>query len=141
MHELHDGEKLKERAKVDFDEELPDDDDVALSRLKSIFDSTYEVLRELAEEKGIAIEDIYRAENIDKGFWGEDYEDLDDDDEELARKVEREDMICCNRIYETLADKCQESIYQKLDEEEEKGNGIKTKEVDEAWWKSVGIWI
>lgn len=41
-------------------------------------------------------------------------------------------MICCNRIYETLADKCQESIYQKLDEEEEKGNGIKTKEVDEA---------
>ena len=60
------GKKLKERAKVDFDEELPDDDDVALSRLKSIFDSTYEVLRELAEEKGIAIEDIYRAENIDR---------------------------------------------------------------------------
>ncbi|WP_294141037.1 hypothetical protein [uncultured Sanguibacteroides sp.] len=126
------GKKLKERAKVDFDEELPEDDDVALSRLKSIFDSTYEVLRELAEEKGIAIEDIYRAENIDKGFWGEDYEGLDDDDEEVTKRVEREDMICCNRIYEALADKCQESIYQKLDEEEEKGNGIKTKEIDEA---------
>ena len=44
------GKKLKERTKVNLGEEMPDDDESALARLKNIFDSTFDVLRELAEE-------------------------------------------------------------------------------------------
>ena len=44
------------------------------ARLKEVFESTYEVLHELAEERGLNVEDIYASENIDREFWGEDYE-------------------------------------------------------------------
>ena len=44
------GKKLKERTKVNLGEEMPDDDESALARLKNIFDSTFDVLRELAED-------------------------------------------------------------------------------------------
>ena len=86
-------------------EEMPDDDESALARLKNIFDSTFDVLRELAEERGMAIEDIYSSEKVDRGFWGEDYEDLEDEDEEAGRQIEREDLVKCDRIYKTLAEK------------------------------------
>ena len=49
------GKKLKERTKVNLGEEMPDDDESALARLKNIFDSTFDVLRELAEERGMGI--------------------------------------------------------------------------------------
>ena len=41
------GKKLKERTKVNLGEEMPDDDESALARLKNIFDSTFDVLREM----------------------------------------------------------------------------------------------
>ena len=96
------GKKLKERTKV--------------ARLKNIFDSTFDVLRELAEERGMGIEDIYSSEKVDRGFWGEDYEDLEDEDEEAVRQIEQEDLVKCDQIYKTLAEKCQEGIYQWFDE-------------------------
>ena len=71
---------------------MPDDDESALARLKNIFDSTFDVLRELAEERGMGIEDIYSSEKVDRGFWGEDYEDLEDEDEEAVRQIEQEDL-------------------------------------------------
>ena len=71
------GKKLKERTKVNLGEEMPDDDESALARLKNIFDSTFDVLRELAEERGMGIEDIYSSEKVPRGFWGEDDEDLE----------------------------------------------------------------
>ena len=55
------GKKLKERTKVNLGEEMPDDDESALARLKNIFDSTFDVLRELAEERGMGIEDKKKA--------------------------------------------------------------------------------
>lgn len=127
------GKKLKEKTRVNLGEEMPDDDESALARLKNIFDSTFDVLRELADERGMGIEDIYSAEKVDRGFWGEDYEDLEDQDEDVARQVESEDMMKCERIYNSLADKCQENIYQSFDEGEIKeGEPPRTREVEDA---------
>ena len=127
------GKKLKERTKVNLGEEMPDDDESALARLKNIFDSTFDVLRELAEERGMGIEDIYSSEKVDRGFWGEDYEDLEDEDEEAVRQIEQEDLVKCDRIYKTLAEKCQEGIYQWFDEAKIKeGDAPRTKEVGDA---------
>lgn len=109
------GKKLKERTKVNLREEMPEDDESALARLKNIFDSTFDVLRELAEEQGISIEEIYSSEKVDRGFWGEDYEDLEEEDHGVVGQAEREDMLRCERIYGTLAEKCQEEIYHWLD--------------------------
>lgn len=127
------GKKLKEKTRVNLGEDMPDDDESALARLKNIFDSTFDVLRELADERGMGIEDIYSAEKVDKGFWGEDYEDLEDQDEEVARQVESEDMMKCERIYHALADKCQEDIYQWFDSMEiPRGKSPRTREVEDA---------
>ena len=113
---------------------MPDDDESALARLKNIFDSTFDVLRELAEERGMGIEDIYSSEKVDRGFWGEDYEDLEDEDEEAVRQIEQEDLVKCDRIYKTLAEKCQESIYQWFDEAKIKeGDAPRTKEVGDIY--------
>lgn len=127
------GKKLKERTKVNLGEEMPDDDESALARLKNIFDSTFDVLRELAEEQGIGIEDIYSSEKVDRGFWGEDYEDLEDEDEGVTLRVEKEDMVRCDRIYESLAEKCHETIYQWFDSVKIKeGDNPRTIEVEDA---------
>ncbi|WP_292268678.1 hypothetical protein [Butyricimonas sp.] len=127
------GKKLKEKTRVNLGEEMPDDDESALARLKNIFDSTFDVLRELADERGVGIEDIYSAEKVDRGFWGEDYEDLEDQDEEVARQVESEDMMKCERIYHSLADKCQEEIYQYFETEKKKeGEFPRMREVEDA---------
>ena len=81
----------------------------------------------------MGIEDIYSSEKVDRGFWGEDYEDLEDEDEEAVRQIEQEDLVKCDRIYKTLAEKCQESIYQWFDEARIKeGDAPRTKEVGDA---------
>lgn len=120
--------KVRERTKANFKEELSDDTDAVFARLKHIFDSTFQVLRELAEERGVAIEDIYRAENIYKGYWGEDYEDLEGEDEEVTAKVTNEDVEKCSRIYDSLVNPCIDRIYNKL----KKNKKLKTPEVDNA---------
>lgn len=125
------GKKLKERTKVNLREEMPEDDETALARLKNIFDSTFDVLRELAEEQGIGIEDIYSSEKVDRGFWGEDYEDLEEEDHGVVGQVEREDMLRCERIYGTLAEKCQEEIYHWFDTGENENQPL-SREVQDA---------
>ena len=70
LYELHDGEEIEGTDESELGEEMPDDDESALARLKNIFDSTFDVLRELAEERGMGIEDIYSSEKVDRGFWG-----------------------------------------------------------------------
>ncbi len=118
---------------MNLGEEMPEDDESALARLKNIFDSTFDVLRELAEERGVGIEDIYSSEKVDRGFWDEDFEDLEDEDEGAARQIEQEDMVKCDRIYGTLAEKCQETIYQWFEEVKLKeGEMPRTKEVEDA---------
>ena len=68
------GKKIEEKGGFNFEREGHREDESIWARLKEVFESTYEVLHELAEERGLDVEDIYASENIDREFWGEDYE-------------------------------------------------------------------
>ena len=58
---------------------------------------------------------------------------MEDEDEEAVRQIEQEDLVKCDRIYKTLAEKCQEGIYQWFDEAKIKeGDAPRTKEVGDA---------
>lgn len=118
------GKKIEERGGFDFDEEVVHEDENVWSRLKNVFESTYEVLHELADERGIDVEDIYASENIDKEFWGEDYENSEMKGTRENLVIENSDIIRICMIYEDLADKCLEKAFEILDE--------KGKEVDNA---------
>lgn len=113
------GKKMEERGGFDFDEEAIQEDENAWARLKNVFESTYEVLHELAEERGIDVEDIYASENIDKEFWGEDYENNDGKRTRDDLLVIDSDIIRICMIYEDMADKCLEKVFDVLDERKE----------------------
>lgn len=123
------GKKIEERGGFNFDEEISYEEENVWARLKDVFESTYEVLHELAEERGIDVEDIYASENIDREFWGEDYENIELKGERDNLMVEDSDIVRICMIYEDLSDKCLEKVFEILDERlgEEKG-----REIDEA---------
>ena len=64
------GKKIEEKGGFNFEREGHREDESIWARLKEVFESTYEVLHELAEERGLDVEDIYASENIDREFWG-----------------------------------------------------------------------
>ncbi len=109
------GKKLEEKGSFHLDRENNREEGNIWTRLKEVFDSTYEVLHELAEERGISVEDIYASEKIDREFWGDDYENSSR--EQCYARIEASDLIriCC--IYEHLADKCLEKIYESEDDQ------------------------
>ena len=63
------GKKIEEKGGFNFEREGHREDESIWARLKEVFESTYEVLHELAEERGLNVEDIYASENIDREFW------------------------------------------------------------------------
>lgn len=123
------GKKIEERGGFDFDEEVTHEDENVWARLKDVFESTYEVLHELAAERGIDIEDIYASENIDKEFWGEDYENSEVKGTRDNLMIENSDIIRICMIYEDLADKCLEKVFEMLDEKFGEDKGL---EIDNA---------
>lgn len=123
------GKKIEERGGFNFDREISRGEDESIwSRLKDVFESTYEVLHELARERGVKVEDIYASENIDREFWGDDYENLPQG-MNYDVMVEGADVVRVCAIYEYLADKCLEKLYEPLDERKK---DIKGDPVDEA---------
>ena len=52
------GKRLEEKGGFDFNRDSSGEDDSLWSRLKNVFESTYEVLHELAKERGVEVEDI-----------------------------------------------------------------------------------
>ena len=62
------GKKIEEKGGFNFEREGHREDESIWARLKEVFESTYEVLHELAEERGLNVEDIYASENIDREF-------------------------------------------------------------------------
>lgn len=126
------GKKIEEKGGFNFDDEVTRDDENVWVRLKEVFESTYEVLHELAEERGIDIEDIYTSENIDKEFWGDDYESGENKDADDLL-VESSDIIRVCLIYENLADRCLEKIFEALEERDDnEGDKVSEKGVDDA---------
>lgn len=122
------GKRIEEKGGFHFDEEVSQEENV-WARLKDVFESTYEVLHEVAKERGIDVEDIYASENIDREFWGEDFENIELKGNRDNLMVEDSDIVRICLIYEDLSDKCLEKVYEILDERlgEDKGQ-----EVDEA---------
>lgn len=123
------GKKIEERGGFNFDEEISHEDENVWARLKDVFESTYEVLHELAEERGIDVEDIYASENIDREFWGEEYENIELKGERDNLMIEDSDIVRICLIYEDLNDKCLEKVFEILDE---KLGEKKEQEVEEA---------
>ena len=119
------GKKIEEKGGFNFDREATREGDSIWARLKEVFESTYEVLHELADERGIDVEDIYASENINREFWGEEFESFAKG-EKCNVEVDQSDIIRICMIYEELADKCLEKIFVLLDSKE------KNEVVDEA---------
>ena len=55
------GKKIEEKGGFNFEREGHREDESIWARLKEVFESTYEVLHELAEERGLDVEDIYAS--------------------------------------------------------------------------------
>ena len=110
------GKKIEEKGGFNFEREGHREDESIWARLKEVFESTYEVLHELAEERGLDVEDIYASENIDREFWGEDYEGTPR--EQVYQKLESSDLLRICSIYEYWADKCMELLYEIINDKE-----------------------
>lgn len=110
------GKKIEEKGGFNFEREVHQEDQSVWTRLKEVFESTYEVLHELAEERGLSVEDIYASENIDREFWGEDYEY--NQREQIYLKLESSDLLRICNIYEYMADKCVEQLYEIINDKE-----------------------
>lgn len=113
--------KMEEKGRVDFDEEELDGKGNVWSKLKHIFESTYEVLHELAEERGIEVEDIYTSENINREFWGEDFEHQLPS-KQLNARIEMSDIIRMCLIYENLTEKYLDNILELFDKKKKGEN-------------------
>ena len=110
------GKKIEQKGGFNFEREGHREDESIWTRLKEVFESTYEVLHELAEERGLNVEDIYASENIDREFWGEDYEGTPR--EQVYQKLESSDLLRICSIYEYWADKCLEQLYEIINDKE-----------------------
>lgn len=133
------GKKIEERGGFNFDEEISQEEENVWARLKDVFESTYEVLHELAKERGIDVEDIYTSENIDREFWGEDYENMEMKGERYNLMVEDSDIVRICMIYEDLSDKCLEKVFEILDEKfgEEKGQEMDEVLETVGWYQDL----
>ena len=128
------GKKIEERGGFHFDREASREGDSIWTRLKEVFESTYDVLQELAHERGMEVEDIYAAENIDKEFLGESYESQVKG-VKCNAKVEKTDIIRMCMIYEDLADKYLEKIYESMDDiEKEKKQDLTDEALEVVNW-------
>jgi len=103
------GKKIEEKGGFDLGKEEGKEEDGLWGRLKSIFESTYEVLQELAKERGIKIEDIYTSEKIDREFWGEESGDMFKEGK-LFLQIEESPILKICKIYEYWADRCLEKV-------------------------------
>lgn len=126
------GKKMENKLGIKPDEGAGQENENVWVYLKNIFDSTYEILHDLAEERGIGMEDIYASENVDKGFWADEYDNVLEDDEQNDFLVSSSDIIKICLIYENLSDDCLESVFGILDEKSWKTDSPEEKETADA---------
>lgn len=103
------GKRIEEREGFNPDAEDVKENESLWGRLKNIFESTYEILQELADERGMKVEDIYASEQIDKEFWGHEIENVFKEGK-LYLQIENTDILKICRIYEHWGDRCLEKI-------------------------------
>lgn len=96
--------------------------------LKRLFDSTLEVLDQVADERGISVAEIFEAEHINGGLWEEAYIRPEAGTREFCL-VERTDIVMLGLLYEKMGDECMNRILQTFTDEESVGGS----EWDNAW--------
>lgn len=126
------GKKMEEKLGKTLEESLYTKQEATWVYLKNIFDTTYEILHELAEERGINMEDIYAAEDMEKGFWPGEGEDALQEVEcsKLGESVSQIVQVCI--IYENLCEGCLEKVFAVLDEKEWTTESPEGKETEDA---------
>lgn len=126
------GKKLEEKLGLDPEDNVLRKNENVWVYLKSIFDSTYEILRELADERGIEMEDIYASENLDMSLWSDDLEYIFGEGEHQDIRVEDSDILKIYLMYESMADDCLERLFGVVDEKYGSSAGKEGKKVEEA---------
>lgn len=126
------GKKMEEKLGKTLGESLYTNQESTWIYLKNIFDTTYEILHELAKERGIDMEDIYAAEDMEKGFWPEEGDDVLQNEayNELGEAVFQIVQECI--IYESLCEECMEKVFAVLDEKEWTIGSQEGKETEDA---------
>ncbi|MDE7374477.1 MAG: hypothetical protein K2M86_04015, partial [Odoribacter sp.] len=81
-------------------------------------ESTFEVLREVAIERGMKVEDIYTSEQIDREFWEEEFGAVFREEQ-----PEDSDILRICQIYEYWAERCLEKV-MKLSGHERLGEDL-----------------
>lgn len=110
--------KIEEKGELNLKDEILRQHENIWELLKNVFDSTYEVLQELADERGMEVEDIYETENIDREFFRDDFCSMIKDNEKVHYLIETSDIVKICLIYESLADECLEKVFGILDEKD-----------------------
>lgn len=126
------GKKMEEKLGKTIEEGLNAKNENIWAYLKNIFDSTYEILHDLAEERGIEMEDIYASEDVDKGLWSDEYNHALQEEENSDYLVATSDIIRICLIYECLSEDCLETIFGILDEKEWESGAKQEIETGEA---------
>ena len=103
------GKKIEERGVFNLECNEVKENDSLWERLKSIFESTCEVLQEVAEERGMKVEDVYALEQIDRGFFEEEMGHVLKEGK-MYPMVENSDILKICQVYEHWADRCLEKI-------------------------------
>lgn len=111
------GKKLGEKENYNLKDALVPHRENVWELLRNIFDSTYEVLHDLAVEQGVDVEEIYTLENMDEELLKEEeYMPDEEDEEEMAFFMESSDIIKLCLIYEELSGDTLDEIFGILDE-------------------------
>lgn len=106
-------------------------DDGNWELLENVFDSTYEILREVAKDKGTGVDNIYTDEIVEKGIWDDFDPGLDEADKEYFL-VDSYDLVKICLVYETLSEECLDAVFGLLDEQDWKEESKQEKETEEA---------
>lgn len=110
--------RIEEKSGFNLQEECSYPQENIWEFFKNICDSTHEILSELADERGVNVEDFYELGDIDKNFWKDDFCTLVGDDEKVHYQIETSDLVKICLIYEGLVEECLEKVFAILDEKD-----------------------
>ena len=100
------GKKMEEKGGFDWEGGEVKYDEM-WKRLKNVFEATFEILQEMATERGMRVEDIYASEQIDREFLEEELGVVFGED-----KPEDSDVLKTCRVYEHWAERCIEKVLE-----------------------------
>lgn len=108
------GKRLKGKGEISLDVDFTEGSDGFWGKLRQVFESTVEVLHELAKERGVNVEDIYAPESIGMDFLEEELEN-NGQEENYGGHSDPPEIVKICMIYENLAGQCIEGIFRFLE--------------------------